>query len=43
MATAIGKSMERDDREFSDFWWRTSEGAQHDPDKPLGGGVLSDD
>jgi hypothetical protein len=29
MAAAIGKSIERGDRGFADFWWRTSEGARH--------------
>lgn len=29
MAAAIGKSIERGDRGFADFWWRTCEGACH--------------
>lgn len=29
MAAAIGKSIERGDRGFADFWWRTCEGARH--------------
>lgn len=29
MTTAVGKSIERGDRGFSDYWWRTSEGTRN--------------